>query len=52
MGDLVLQGLLLLDARPDHEVTIAVLGRETFVSLIERLRTSSGRLGIGVYVIH
>ncbi len=51
LGDLVLSAMVLRSSRPDDEVAIAVPDRETFVSLLERIRSSLETLGIGAYVI-
>lgn len=51
VGDLVLSAMLLRSSRPDDQVAIAVPDRETFVTLLERIRESLETLGIGAYVI-
>lgn len=51
LGDLVLSAMVLRSSRPDDEVAIAVPDRETFVSLLGRIRSSLETLGIGAYVI-
>lgn len=51
LGDLVLSAMVLRSSRPDDEVAIAVPNRETFLSLLDRIRSSLETLGIGAYVI-
>jgi hypothetical protein len=48
---LLLEVLLLLETRPDHEIAIAVPGWATFTTLVERLTEPLGRLGIGAFVV-
>ncbi|CAN5852816.1 hypothetical protein BH23CHL8_BH23CHL8_10730 [soil metagenome] len=50
MADLVFSGMLLRSSRPDDEVAIAV-PEETFLTLLERVRSQLEALGIGAYVI-
>ena len=52
MGDLVLSVLLHRHNRPDDEVALAVPDRETFTTLLGRLRPALELLGIGAYVVH
>jgi hypothetical protein len=52
MGDLVLSVLLHRQNRPDDELALAVPDRETFTTLLGRLRPALELLGIGAYVVH
>ena len=51
MADLVFSGMLLRSSRPDDEVAIAVPEKETFLTLLGRVRSQLEALGIGAYVI-
>ncbi len=51
MADFVFSGMLLRSSRPDDEVAIAVPEKETFLTLLERVRSQLEALGIGAYVI-
>jgi hypothetical protein len=51
-GGLVLSALILRSSRPQDEVAIAVPARKTFMALLDKIRDSLERLGIGAYAIH
>lgn len=51
IGDLVFSAMVLRSSHPDDEVAIAVPERETYTSLLERIRPSLETLGVGAYVI-
>lgn len=51
-GDLLLSCLLLRADHPKDSVSIAVPARETFTTLIRRLRLPLERASIGAYVVH
>jgi len=51
-AELVLSVLLHRQNRPDDEVALVVPDRETYTTLLARLRPALELLGIGAYVVH